>query len=88
MFTEDTAVPDAWSIVDGTPSPIAATSSETSPSISSQIAPTSASSDEIGVGTSRSDSTLPDLSTSPAAILVPPRSTPMTRFAPKSARLR
>ena len=33
MFTEETAVPDAWSIVDGTPSPIAATSSETSPSI-------------------------------------------------------
>ena len=30
MFTDDTAVPDAWSIVDGTPSPIAATSSETS----------------------------------------------------------
>jgi hypothetical protein len=33
MFTDETAVPDAWSIVDGTPRPIAATSSETSPAI-------------------------------------------------------
>jgi hypothetical protein len=88
MFTEETAVPAAWSIVDGTPRPSASTPSSTSPATTSPIAPTTSSSDDVGVGTSRSDSIFPDLSMIPAAILVPPRSTPMTRFAPTSARLR
>ena len=88
MFTEETAVPDAWSIVDGTPRPIASMPSSMRPSITAPIAATTTSSDDVGVATSRREVTLPDLSTIPAAILVPPRSTPMTRFAPTSARLR
>src|SRR5919198_3289866 len=80
MFTEVTAFPLRWSIVDGMPKPIAATSSSSTSSTAPARPRRSPSCDSSGVGTSRRRSTLPSRSTIPARIFVPPRSTPITRW--------
>src|SRR5919202_1202081 len=80
MFTEVTAFPLRWSIVDGMPNPIAATSSSSTSSTAPARPWRSSSCDSSGVGTSRRRSTVPSRSTMPARIFVPPRSTPITRW--------
>ena len=81
MFTDETATPRAWSTVDGTPRPIASTPSSNSSSTACSSAATTSSSEVVGVGNSVREPIPPSRSTIPAAIFVPPRSTPMTRFA-------
>src|SRR2546423_4420171 len=78
MFTEVTAFPLRWSIVDGIPNPIAATPSASTSSTALARPPRSSSCDSRGVGSSRRRSTVPSRSTTPARIFVPPRSTPIT----------
>src|SRR5437588_7480696 len=80
MFTEVTALPLRWSIVDGIPKPIAATSSSRSSATALSRPPSSSSCESVGVGDSRRRSTDPSRSTTPARIFVPPRSTPITRL--------
>src|SRR5919202_875217 len=80
MFTEVTAFPLRWSIVEGMPNPIAATSSSSTSSTAPARPWRSLSCDSSGVGTSRRRSTVPSRSTMPARIFVPPRSTPITRW--------
>src|ERR671932_663993 len=80
MFTEVTAFPLRWSIVEGMPKPIAATSSSSTSSTAPARPRRSSSCESSGVGTSRRRSTVPSRSTMPARIFVPPRSTPITRW--------
>src|SRR5437660_5139869 len=65
------------------PKPSAAMPSSRSSSTAESRAASSSSSDAVGVGCSLRCSTRPSRSTIPARILVPPRSTPMTRFPSK-----
>ena len=82
MFTAPSDLPVLRSITDGIPNPIAATRSSASGSIASAIASSSASCESVGVGTSCCSCSVPSASIDPVAIFVPPRSTPMTRWAP------
>src|SRR6476646_1616409 len=83
MFTACCARPLRWSIGDGIPKPTAAIS-PSSNSSTALLSPARRSSWEVtGVEFSRWRSTRPSRSTTPARILVPPRSTPMTRFPSK-----
>ena len=82
MLVEPSTRPAARSITDGIPKPIAPTLSSASGSIAPTMPSSSASCDSVGVGTSCRSCTVPSASIDPVAIFVPPRSTPMTRWAP------
>src|SRR5918996_1564767 len=86
MLTEVTTRPR--SRVEGMPKPRAATFWSTRPRTTSSSAARRSACDSSGVGHTVRPDTLPLRSTSPAAIFVPPRSTPMTRGGAMERRLR
>src|SRR6266550_2813621 len=83
-LTACSARPVRWSIGDGIPNPRAAISAVSSSSTAASRPAKNSSSEAVRVACSRRCSTCPSRSTIPARILVPPRSTPMTRFSFKA----
>ena len=78
MFTDVTARPDRWSMVDGTPTPSAAKPFSARPPITRSSCVRTASSLLSSVGSTARRTTAPARSTSPTASFVPPRSTAIT----------
>ena len=85
MLTACSARPAFWSIGDGGPKPRAVMSSVRAPRLRRRALRAARPAEAVGVGYSRRRSTVPGRLTTPARILVPPRSTPMTRFPSKRA---